>query len=94
MDNWRSLRGRVETTTDSEDPLLVHVTASAGSAGRAEQLVTAVADELVSMTGEGAGAELDQAFAEHELARIPLEIAAAQEELASLSCVGGRTGRR
>ena len=85
VDNWRSLRARIETITDSEDPLLIHVTASAGSAGRAEQLVTAVADELVSVTGEGAGAELDRAFAEHELARIPVEIAAAQEELASLS---------
>ena len=85
VDDWRSLRARVETTTDTENPLLVHVTASAGSAGRAERLVTAVADELVSVTGEGAGAELDQAFAEHELDRIPLEIAAAQEELASLS---------
>ena len=93
--NWRSLRARVETTTGTEDPLLVLVTASAGSAGQPSGSLTAVADELLALTGEGAVAEFDPAFAEHELARIPSEIAAAQDErLTALSAAAPDAGRR
>ena len=92
VDDWRSLRARVETTSDTENPLLVHVTASAGSPAEAERLVAAVADEL-AVTGRSRR-RADQAFAEHELDRIPLEIAAAQAGTRRASGVGGRTGRR
>jgi hypothetical protein len=74
----------VEASTGSDDPLLILVTASAGSAEGAEQLASAVGRQLLSLTGD-ATVVFDPAFAKHELARIPREIAAAEDRLEAVS---------
>ena len=82
--DWRSLRGRVESTTGSEDPRLVVVSASGSSPDQAERLLDAVTERVLALTTDAAAAAADPEFAEREIERIPTEIAAADQRLTAL----------
>ena len=62
--DWRSLRARVESTTGSEDPRLVVVSASGSSPDQAELLLDAVTERVLALTTDAAAAASDPEFAD------------------------------
>jgi hypothetical protein len=82
--DWRSLRARVESTTGSEDPRLVVVSASGSSPDQAELLLDAVTARVLALTTDAAAAASDPEFADREIERIPSEITRANQRLTAL----------
>jgi glycosyltransferase involved in cell wall biosynthesis len=94
LDDWRSLRARVDAAVAPDDPLSVVVTASGDSRGTATRLATAVADRLVTLTRDPMAQVSDHAFTSAELDRYPQEIDTAQQRLDDLVARGPVAPRR
>lgn len=85
--SWESLRDRVNVDLAPDGGALIVITSNAASAGQAEDLAAAIADELVGLspseTTQASVAEIQQ-FVDSRLATLEGDIGTAQERIDAL----------
>jgi glycosyltransferase involved in cell wall biosynthesis/capsular polysaccharide biosynthesis protein len=80
LGDWRLLQPDVHAQPGDKNPLLIQITATAGSSTRAEQLAEAVATRLVELT-KGKSRNLGREFVQREMDRLRGDIAATEERI-------------